>query len=81
MGGDVFQWNETPTGSSTQGVRGGDFKSIYSALFSSFRIGDVFPSDVDSELGFRVALIPEPSSGVLAVVACGLMWVLRKRFE
>jgi hypothetical protein len=39
------------------------------------------PSGESESYGFRVATVPEPSTAVLAVIACGLMWVLRKRFK
>ena len=39
-----------------------------------------FPSDEDGRVGFRVAETPEPSTGVLAVIACGIMWWWRRRF-
>ena len=34
-----------------------------------------------TDIGFRVASVPEPSTGVLGVIACGLMWCWRKRFK
>jgi hypothetical protein len=28
-----------------------------------------------------IETVPEPSTGVLAVIACGLMWALKRRFK
>ncbi|MBI3837385.1 MAG: PEP-CTERM sorting domain-containing protein [Planctomycetia bacterium] len=76
MGANVFQWNEVVTRESFRGWRGGSFASNLAGLLSSTRgLGD--PSH-----GLRVASnVPEPSTGVLAVIACGMMWWWRKRFK
>ena len=80
MGGNVYQWNETLFGGSFRGLRGGWFGSLAGDLQSSgFHVGG--PTNDGVPFGFRVAYIPEPSTGVLAVIACGLMWWWRKRFK
>jgi len=80
MGGNVFQWNETLAG-SFRVFRGGSFAHSVGLSGSQIRnSGDPGPSSFNN-LGFRVASVPEPTTGVLAVVACGLMWLLRKRFK
>ncbi len=82
MGGNVFQWNETLTFGSYWGLRGDSFAHDYSdPLLSSYR-GVLSPADEALFVGFRVASVaPEPSTGVLAVIACGMMWWCRKRFK
>ena len=53
------------------------------ALLSSSRYFGQ-PSGTNSYFGFRLAtavVVPEPSTAVLAIMAGGLMWVLRKRFK
>ncbi len=80
MAGNVFQWNEALISGSFRGLRGGSFNDGSSYLRSSYR-AYVNPSGEGLSIGFRVASVPEPSTGVLAVIACGLMWVLRKRFR
>ena len=81
MGGNVWQWNEALISGSFRGLRGGSFGSDAFFLQSSFRNGS-FPSDEYNSIGFRVAsTIPEPSTAVLGIVACGMMWLLRKRFK
>ena len=80
MGGDVYQWNEALIIPSFRGLRGGPFNQSLFPLRSSTRsLGD--PTGEFSNVGFRVASVPEPSTEVLVVAACGLMWVLRKRFR
>jgi hypothetical protein len=82
MGGNVFQWNETLVNTLVTGsVRGGAFDSVPGTLPSSFRGGN-YPTLEGSDIGFRVAsTIPEPSTGVLAVIGGGMMWWWRKRFK
>jgi formylglycine-generating enzyme len=80
MGGNVFQFNEALIG-SFRGIRGGSWGSPDSNLLSSFR--DSFNPSFTSGIGvgFRLAMIPEPSSLVLA--ALGLIgfaaWGWRRR--
>ena len=81
MAGNVFQWNEALISGSFRGLRGGSFNDNATRLQSSAR-GTLNPTDEDNRFGFRVAsTIPEPSTAVLAVIACAMMWVLRKRFK
>lgn len=79
MGGDVFQWNDTAIGSS-HGFRGGDFNDSSEISAASFRYS-FNPLIITINGGFRVASIPEPSAGALAVFACGLLWWKRKSFR
>ena len=80
MAGNAFQWNEALINSVGRGIRGGSFAHDSGALPSSFR-GSDYPMSIQYYLGFRVASIPEPSTGVLAVLACGLMWWKRRSFR
>ncbi len=82
MGGNVFQWNEALISGSNRGLRGGSFNSISNFLRSSFR-DFIDPTNELNFVGFRVASIsvPEPSTGLLAVLACGLMWWKKKSFR
>jgi sulfatase modifying factor 1 len=73
MGGNVYQWNESLIGGSLRGLRGGSFSGNFTSdVSSSLRIG-IGPTEFRLDVGFRVAMIPEPSSIVLAVMgAIGL---------
>jgi formylglycine-generating enzyme len=80
MGGDEWQWNDSAIGTS-RGQRGGYYGSSSSDTAASSR-GSRDPSEQAG--GFRVASIggvPEPSTGLLAVLACGVIWLGRKRFK
>jgi formylglycine-generating enzyme len=81
MGGDVSQWTEY-VGSSGRLMRGGNWGGPSNLLGS---VSPLFilenPTGETSGIGFRVALVPEPSAMVLASVAGVLVWALRKRFR
>ena len=79
QGGNVWEWNEELIG-PWRGIRGGSWFNVSFHLQSSSR-GSYDPRFGVYDIGFRVATVPEPGTGVLAVVACGLMWVLRKWFK
>jgi formylglycine-generating enzyme required for sulfatase activity len=80
QGGNVWEWNEALISGSSRGLRGGSWDGGSSLLLASFRnISD--PAGGGFNIGFRVATVPEPSTAVLAIVGCALMWVLRRRFK
>jgi formylglycine-generating enzyme len=83
MGGNVFQWNEALiSGLSVpfRGLRGGSTFVTSDILLSSGRaMGD--PTIEFGSIGFRVVSVPEPSTGVLAILACGMLWWWRKRLK
>ena len=86
MGGNVWQWDETSLrGGSFRGTRGGAFDDTDPADLST-AAGEIgfYANTPIADDGFRVAMIPtgwvpEPSSGALAFIACGLMWLCRRR--
>ncbi|HEV3137579.1 MAG TPA: SUMF1/EgtB/PvdO family nonheme iron enzyme, partial [Pirellulales bacterium] len=81
MGGDVFQLNESLI-LGYRGLRGGSWAYGSNISQSSDQFDDDPGFGSFFTVGFRVAsTIPEPSTAVLAIIACGLMWVLRKRFK
>jgi formylglycine-generating enzyme len=70
QGGNVIEWNETRTFLGTgRGVRGGSFEDDANGpnyLAASNRIFFAVESE-NRATGFRLAMIPEPSTGVLVV--------------
>ena len=77
--GNVWEWNEALISGSFRGVRGGSWGNFFSSnLQSSFRFSEN-PTGGYSSIGFRVATVPEPSTAVLAILACGMMWWWKKR--
>jgi formylglycine-generating enzyme required for sulfatase activity len=71
QGGNVTEWNETSFG-STRGLRGGSIYTYSFVLRAPERASDI-PVLVDWTMGFRVASVPEPTTAILAMFACGLM--------
>jgi formylglycine-generating enzyme required for sulfatase activity len=80
QGGNVWEWNETKVISPSRGMRGGSFAGPSNILHASSRPNNI-PTNENGDVGFRVASIPEPATAILAVLAGGLIWALRKRFE
>jgi formylglycine-generating enzyme required for sulfatase activity len=62
QGGNVWEVNEAITG-TVRGLRGGSWLHIPSDLAASHQIY-VDPTDEDVSLGFRVAMIPEPTTAL-----------------
>ena len=82
QGGNLWEWNEALIDGSFgyRGLRGGSSGISAPYLSASQRIFEP-PEKLDGFFGFRVATVPEPSTAMLAIMACGLMRVLRKRFK
>ena len=76
MMGNVWEWNETLV-LSNRGVRGGSYLDPATSLNSSYRYETDGVYNGGSEVGFRIATIPEPSTISLLVV--GAMAIFRKR--
>ena len=86
LGGNVREWEETEfdlvnnSPSSARGVRGGDWFFFSNFLSASNRFSNI-PTREYSDVGFRVASIPEPSSAVLLMLASVGLWQRRKRLS
>jgi len=70
QGGNVREWNESVRFSDFRGVRGGGFGADPGNLASTILL-EFLPSHETLDLGFRVASLPEPGSGLL--LALGLV--------
>jgi formylglycine-generating enzyme required for sulfatase activity len=81
QGGNVLEWNETAVLSSSRGLRGGAWGNTSSIDLRASDRYSFFPSDGTSSLGFRVAaIVPEPSSVLLAALAWFGFLSLRRRY-
>jgi formylglycine-generating enzyme len=67
QGGNVFEWNEAIISGSRRGIRGGSFSDFADDLAASARL-DGGPTLEGSSVGFRVASIPEPGTGLLLML-------------
>ena len=79
QGGNVWEWNDAVNRSS-RGLRGGAWNGGDFALRASFRNLydlDGVPAVEDFSIGFRVAIVPEPS--VAGIMALGMALVAWKR--
>ena len=66
QGGNAWEWNEALIAGSSRGVRGAGFGYDSSGMAVTFRnSGD--PTFGISDRGFRLAMIPEPSTGLLMI--------------
>jgi formylglycine-generating enzyme len=72
--GNVSEWNETLASPSNRGIRGGDWDSTATLLRSNLR-GFAIPTAGGPGLGFRLALVPEPSSLLIAAAVFGALVV------
>lgn len=84
MGGNVFQWTEALSFGFSRKLRGSTFDSnwqeLQSSSYNSFTPWLV--NDDSKFIGFRVAaVIPEPSTGVMAGIGCCLLGLLRRRIK
>jgi formylglycine-generating enzyme len=66
QGGNVYEWNDTVTGSSTRCVRGGSWAVPDFASLRSWNQNRESPVNEHTDVGFRlVFIIPEPSTAAL----------------
>lgn len=78
IGGGVCEWNDAVISGSLRGMRGCSWSSDYTKMASSIR-SDFDPSSLFFDGSFRVASVPEPTSGVLTILASGMLLMCRKR--
>jgi formylglycine-generating enzyme required for sulfatase activity len=80
QGGNVYEVM-TPTAGIDSGLvlRGGAYLNSQSRLSSTFRVPDVSTSSETISSGFRVSVVPEPSSALLAMLGGSFLLLRRKR--
>jgi sulfatase modifying factor 1 len=79
QGGNVAEWNETIIGGSGRGLRGGTYQNSPSDLASSVRYSPGAASETPG-WGFRLVMIPEPSTNLLVIAGLlGLAAYRRQR--
>ena len=84
MAGNVWEWNESITlafpgdPAPTRGLAGGSWINRHGPLRSLGALGTNDPTAEVPNIGFRVASIPEPSSGSLAAIAIVVLGLGRR---
>jgi len=76
QGGNVMEWNEAVISGILRNVRGGAYQTGDAVLQASFRTSDT-PATEGTNLGFRVAEVPEPAT--LSFLAFGCLAMIRQR--
>jgi len=83
--GNAAEWNDlTGAAGSSRGWQGGSWNSIVNGFYVSSSAGSTaLASNENSDFGFRLAAVPEPSTYAMALagLACGgfSMWRRRRR--
>lgn len=77
MMGNVWEWTETMYDASRWVGRGGGYGSDATELGSSVR-GKTYPYSEGNNLGFRIVMIPEPSTVLLFGIGIMSAWLLRR---
>ena len=80
MGGNVWEWNDFSPAGSSKGIRGAGYSSNALSVSSSFESSNVATGEGSSD-GFRLAMVPEPSTYAMALagLACGAWQMVRRR--
>lgn len=73
--GNVDEWIETLFDGGFRGVRGGSYLDTDVSYLTDY---NTLAWSEGNNVGFRVASIPEPSTGVLALLTLGFIWAFRK---
>ena len=85
QGGNVNEWTDSLFGSALRGYYGGSFMgSSVDDMLSTNPYTHTGPTNVNVDLGFRVACVPEPGSIVLMMAifaSVGLMYAWREHFD
>jgi formylglycine-generating enzyme required for sulfatase activity len=77
QGGNAREWNEALIGFSERGMRGAVFGSSAISNRAAWR-GKFVPTQQQQSIGFRVAMIPEPSTALLRAAGLGTMAIRRR---
>jgi formylglycine-generating enzyme required for sulfatase activity len=78
QGGNVFEWHEEIKFTSVRGLRGGAWNCTPSSLAASYS-NSGSPAFGGDFIGFRVASIPEPSTGLLVLAGLGSLALRHRR--
>jgi formylglycine-generating enzyme required for sulfatase activity len=78
QGGNVWEWNESVSTLFSRFLRGGSFDFSSSTLAASSR-NQYFPANANGNAGFRIAMIPEPTTALLLATGLAGLAAARRR--
>ena len=76
--GNVWEWNDAVEEGDKRGLRGGTWDGGSELLPATYSLS-IFPVEERNDTGFRLVLVPEPSSALLALLSVGAAVALRRR--
>jgi formylglycine-generating enzyme required for sulfatase activity len=79
QGGNVEEWNEAVVDPGTRGSRGGAYFGFTALPLGAAARSDWDPSTESNQIGFRVASVPEPGTGLLLMTGLALGLVFPRR--
>jgi formylglycine-generating enzyme required for sulfatase activity len=79
QGGNVIEWNETLVSTTARGMRGASFDLIDIQTISAMNRSGRYGTYERDYIGFRVAMVPEPSTYALAAIGAVTLLAVRRR--
>jgi formylglycine-generating enzyme required for sulfatase activity len=80
QGGNVFEWNEQIVGTTNRGLRGGNY-FLGDSYLSALNPASNLTTHDNSDIGFRVAMIPEPGTALLVLLGLTGLAAKRRRVD
>ncbi|WP_172991922.1 formylglycine-generating enzyme family protein [Lacipirellula parvula] len=78
--GSVYEWNESLITGTNRGIRSGSFQEVSHRMRAYLRGAQPTTTEIQN-LGFRVAFVPEPHAGLLAMLGASLVGLVQRRFS
>lgn len=81
QGGNLWEWNDAVVSGSYRGRRGGswNYSEEYLRPWNRYDVNRYDPSEESSQIGFRVASVPEPGAMVLVMLSGVVAFARRRR--
>ncbi len=78
QGGNVLEWEDFVSGGG-RGILGGDFGEMEGAMEAGYWYNVTDPASAYGNVGFRIAMIPEPSTILLLATGASAALICRRR--
>jgi formylglycine-generating enzyme required for sulfatase activity len=79
QGGNVWEWTDTIISDDGRVMRGGDWLNVAAVTGAAIQGQGTPMADDNNNIGFRVAMIPEPSTALLLTLGLVMLAVRRRR--